>query len=99
MLFRSSANGILVDYHLDKKDRLAALSIRAEEEPDLVYYVELGAFRAVSGARFPFRESITKDNERLAEVAFRDVTPSPDLPASLFVPRVESPPDTTARAN
>jgi hypothetical protein len=94
-----SANGILIDYHLDKKNRLCALSVRAEEEPDLVYHVELGAFRRVHGARFPFRESITKDNERLAEVAFRDVEPSPELPASLFVPRVPTPPDTSVHAN
>ena len=82
-------SGLLIDYHLDKKSRLAAVSVRAEEEPDLVYRVELGAFRKLRGARFPFRESIYKDDEHLAEVRFRDVQTQPDLPASLFVPRVE----------
>jgi hypothetical protein len=90
-------SGLLIDYHLDKKSRLAAVSVRAEEEPDLVYRVELRAFRRLGGARFPFRESIYKDDEHLAEVRFRNVDIQPDLPASLFVPRVGggSPSDTT----
>jgi len=92
-------SGLLIDYHLDKKSRLAAISVRAEEEPDLVYHVELAAYRKLRGARFPFRESIYKDKEHLAEVRFRDVEARPDLPSSLFVPRVAggSPPDSTAR--
>ena len=90
-------SGLLIDYHLDKKSRLAAISVRAEEEPDLVYRVELKSFRRLDGARFPFRESIYKDDEHLAEVRFRNVEIQPDLPASLFVPRVEggSPSDST----
>jgi len=83
-----SQSGLLIDYHLDKKSRLAAISVRAEEEPDLVYRVELGAFRKLHGARFPFRESIYKNDEHLAEVRFRNVETRPDLPPSLFVPRV-----------
>lgn len=90
-------SGLLIEYHLDKKSRLAAMSVRAEEEPDLVYRVELGAFRKLRGARFPFRESIYKDDEHLAEVRFRDVQARPDLSPSLFVPRVlgKSVPDST----
>jgi hypothetical protein len=87
-----SPSGLLVDYHLDKKSRLVAISVRAEEEPDLEYRVELGAFRKLQGARFPFRESIYKDDEHLAEVRFRDVQTRPDLPPSLFVPRVGTAP-------
>jgi hypothetical protein len=92
-------SGLLIDYHLDKKSRLAAISVRAEEEPDLVYRVELGAFRKLRGARFPFRESIYKDDEHLAEVRFRDVQIQPDLPSSLFVPRVGGADSTALRSS
>ena len=91
-------NNLWVDHHLDKKSRLAAISVRAVEEPDLVYRVELDAFRKLRGAQFPFRETIYRNDERVADVRFRDVEIRPELPASLFVPRVtgESVTDSTA---
>ena len=91
-------NNLWVDHHLDKKNRLVAISVRAEEEPDLVYRVELSAFRKLRGAQFPFRETIYRNDERIADVRFRDVEARPDLPVLLFVPRVtgESPPDSTS---
>lgn len=84
-----SGSGVMVDHHLHRRNhRLEAISASAVEEPDFQLRVDLGSFRKVNGARIPFRETIYRGKEKLAEIRFRTVEPSPELPEPLFVPRV-----------
>ena len=77
--------GVTYYYRIDPKNhRIQELSVSSEDAPDVVYRVELGAYRWVKGTLFPFKEVHYQGDRRLVEIRFRSVTLSPEIPAPLF---------------